>query len=116
MSVIRTSLSLIGFGFTIFQFFAGHKHANVLAGSSTVPRNFGFALVFLGTALLAGGIAYHVQFMLGLRQTRARLTADGLIHGESWFPVSLTLVVSILLLLVGLLAIVSMVFNVGPFG
>ena len=39
-----------------------------------------------------------------------------LIHGESRFPVSMTLIVALLLLLVGLLAIVSMVFSVGPFG
>jgi putative membrane protein len=115
MSVIRTSLSLIGFGFTIFQFFTGLKQSDVLAGSSAAPRNFGLALVFLGTAMLAGGIAYHVRFMLGLRETRARLRAEHLIQGESGFPVSLTLIVSVLLLLVGLLAMVSMIFNVGPF-
>jgi putative membrane protein len=115
MSVIRTSLSLIGFGFTIFQFFSGLKQANVLASTSHAPRNFGLALVILGTVLLAVGIAYHVWFMLGLRDTRARLMAEGLIHGESTFPVSLTLIVSVLLLLIGLLATASMAFNVGPF-
>jgi putative membrane protein len=115
MSVIRTSLSLIAFGFTIFQFFSGLKRADVLAGSSHAPRNFGLALVVLGTAMLAIGIAYHVHFMLGLRDTRLRLTAEGLIHGESTFPVSLTLIVSILLLLIGLLATASMIFNIGPF-
>jgi putative membrane protein len=115
MSVIRTSLSLIAFGFTIFQFFGGLKQANMLAGTSHAPRNFGLALVVLGTALLAFGIAYHVHFMLGLRATRARLTAEGLIHGESTFPVSLTLVVAILLLMVGLAAAISMIFDFGPF-
>ncbi len=44
------------------------------------------------------------------------MTDDGLIHGESRFPVSLTLIVAVVLLLVGLAAIVSMIFNVGPFG
>ena len=115
MSVVRTSLSLIAFGFTIFQFFSGLKQASVLAGSSHAPRNFGLALVILGTALLAFGIAYHVHFMLGLRATRAHLAAEGLIHGESIFPVSLTLIVSILLLLVGLAATISMIFDLGPF-
>jgi putative membrane protein len=115
MSVIRTSLSLIAFGFTIFQFFSGLKQTDMLARSSHAPRNFGLALVVLGTAMLAIGIAYHIWFMLGLRHTRARLTADGLIHGESIFPVSLTLVVAVLLLLIGLLATASMIFNIGPF-
>ena len=115
MSVIRTSLSLIAFGFTIFQFFHGLKQANVMAGTSNAPRDFGLALVILGTAMLAFGIVYHVQFMLGLRATRTRLTEEGLIHGESTFPVSLTLIVSVLLLVIGLLAIISMIFRVGPF-
>jgi putative membrane protein len=44
------------------------------------------------------------------------MRADELIHGESRFPVSMTLIVAVLLLLIGLLAIVSMVFSVGPFG
>ena len=115
MSMIRTSLSLIAFGFTIFQFFGALKQANVLAGTSHAPRDFGIALVVLGTAMLAVGIFYHVQFMLGLRGERSRLAAKGLIHGESGFPVSLTLIVSILLMLIGLLAIISMIFRVGPF-
>jgi putative membrane protein len=115
MSVIRTSLSMIGFGFTIFQFFSGLKQANVLAGIGHAPRNFGLALVVLGTGLLAFGIGYHVQFMLGLREERARLVAEGLVHGESAYPISLTLIVSILLLLVGLTATLSMIFDFGPF-
>jgi putative membrane protein len=42
-------------------------------------------------------------------------TEQRLVHGESSYPVSMTLIVAVLLLLLGLLAIVSMVFNVGPF-
>jgi putative membrane protein len=44
------------------------------------------------------------------------MTEAGLIHGQSGFPISFTFVVALLLLLVGLAAIVSMVFNAGPFG
>jgi hypothetical protein len=39
----------------------------------------------------------------------------GLIHAESKFPPSLTLITAVLLLLIGIAAIVSMVFQVGPF-
>jgi putative membrane protein len=39
-----------------------------------------------------------------------------LIHAESRFPVSLTLITAVILLLIGVAAIVSMVFGVGPFG
>ena len=115
MSVMRTSLSLIGFGFTIFQFFQKMHQAEVLK-SSAAPKNFGVALVALGIAMLAVGIGYHVSFMLGLRRQRATMKAEELVHAESHFPVSLTLLVALVLLLIGLLAIASMVFNVGPFG
>jgi len=66
--------------------------------------------------MLVVGIGYHIAFMVGLRNERERLKADGLIHAESNFPVSLTLLVALLLLAIGVLAIVSMVYQVGPFG
>ena len=115
MSVIRTALSLIGFGFTIFQFFGHLLEASMVALSSRAPRNFGIALVALGIAMLVLGIVYHVRYMVGLRAERQTMAAQGLIHAESNYPVSMTLIVAVLLLLLGLLAIVSMVFNVGPF-
>jgi putative membrane protein len=115
MSVIRTSLSLIGFGFTIFQIFQKLHETQVLK-SSEAALHFGVALVLLGIAMLVVGIGYHVSFMYGLRKERAQLKADGLVHAESHFPISLTLLVALLLLAIGFLAIVSMVFHVGPFG
>jgi putative membrane protein len=115
MSVIRTSLSLIGFGFTIYQIFQKAHDAQILK-SSAAPRTFGEALVWLGIGMLVVGIGYHIAFMVGLRKERERLKADGLIHAESQFPVSLTLMVAVLLFAIGVLAIVSMVYDVGPFG
>jgi putative membrane protein len=115
MSVIRTSLSLIGFGFTIYQVFEKLHEAQVVK-SAVASRHFGIALVALGIAMLVVGIGYHVAFMYGLRRERAALKADGLVHAESHFPLSLTLMVALLLLAIGFLAIVSMVFHVGPFG
>jgi inner membrane protein YidH len=116
MSVIRTSLSLIGFGFTIFQFFQKLKESETLKGGAGAARNFGVTLVALGIGMLVIGIAYHVHFMMGLRKTRDEMTEAGLIHGESTFPVSLTLITAIVLLAIGVAAIVSMMFHVGPFG
>jgi putative membrane protein len=116
MSVIRTSLSLIGFGFTIFQFFQKLREANVLEGGAHAAHNFGVALVALGILMLLGGIIYHLQFMLGLRAERKQMTGEGLIHGESHFPTSLTLITAAVLLAIGIAAIVSMIFDVGPFG
>ena len=115
MSVIRTSLSLISFGFTIFQVFEKLKDHNMVLHSG-FARNFGIALVLLGIVMLVGGIVYHAQFMIGLREMRKEMTAAGLVHGESKFPPSLTLITALILLLIGIFAIVSMVFQVGPFG
>ena len=114
MSVIRTSLSLIGFGFTIFQVFQKAHEAQRLK-SSEAPRHFGEALVWLGLGMLIVGIVYHVMFMLGLRRERQMLKADGLVHAESGYPVSFTLIVAIVVLAIGVLAIASMVFHIGPF-
>ncbi len=114
MAVIRTSLSLIGFGFTIFQVFEKALQAQIIKNANA-PRTFGQALVLLGSVMLALGIVYHVRFMRELRLRRDEMMADGLIHGQSGFPVSMTLIVAVALFLVGFTAIISMAFNVGPF-
>jgi uncharacterized membrane protein YidH (DUF202 family) len=115
MSVIRTALSLISFGFTIYQVFEKLQQHGQLAGASPA-RNFGVALVLLGIAMLCIGIVYHLQFMSGLRVERKAMVAEGLIHGESRFPPSWTLVTAALLLCVGIAAILNMVYRIGPFG
>jgi putative membrane protein len=114
MSVIRTSLSLIGFGFTIYQII--HQLAQAQQLHSTAPaRHFGLALVSLGVGMLVVGMGYHLVFMIGLRSERHALVQQGLVHGESRFPPSLTLMVALLLLVIGLLAIGSLAFRMGPF-
>jgi putative membrane protein len=114
MSVIRTSISLIGFGFTIYQIFQRAHEAQILKSSAAAGR-FGEALVLLGIAMLVVGIGYHIAFMRSLRDERERMKVEGLIHGESQYPVSMTLIAALILLLIGLLAIISMVFGAGPF-
>lgn len=114
MSVIRTSLSLISFGFTIFQVFQKMVASEMLRHAKA-PMHFGVALVSLGVVMLLFGIVYHVHFMLGLRRTRKEMIEDGLIHGQSAYPPSLTLMVAILLLAIGVLAFMSVAFHVGPF-
>jgi len=114
MAVIRTSLSLISFGFTIYKIIEGmqsqgadlHDHA---------ARNFGIALILIGIVTLIAGIVYQLRFMAQLRGQRNALEADRSIHAESPFPFSFNLVLAILLLLVGVFAIISMVFRTGPF-
>lgn len=114
MSVIRTALSLISFGFTIYQFFKNLQQQHYLAATHA-PRSFGAALIYLGVGMLFVGILFHLQFMYGLRRQRDDMREEGLIHGESRFPVSFTLLVAVLLLFLGIASIASIVFGVGPF-
>jgi putative membrane protein len=116
MAIIRTSLSLISFGFTIFQLVQRLAESRVLQSDDAPVRHFGIALVLLGIAMLILGILYHGQFMFALRVQRRQMTKDGLIHGKSPFPPSLTLITAVALLVLGLTAIISMVYRVGPFG
>jgi putative membrane protein len=115
MSIIRTALSLISFGFTIYQVFNKLREAGTLTGAAAA-RNFGVALVLLGIGMLGLGIIYHVAFMLGLRAERAELVSEGLVHGKSKFPTSLTLITALVLLLIGCIAIAGILWHVGPFG
>ena len=115
MSVIRTSLSLISFGFTIYQMFTRAHEAGILK-SSVAASSFGRALVLLGTVMLGLGIVYHLRFMVELRRQRTEMKSAGLIHGEGRFPISLTLITAVALLVIGMFALASTVFKVGPFG
>jgi putative membrane protein len=115
MSVIRTSLSLISFGFTIAQAFQKLQETNILKSGASA-RNFGGALVMIGIMLLAGGIAYHVRFMLENRAERATLAGQGLIHAETSYPYSLSLMTAVVLLVLGSVAMVGVVFGIGPLG
>jgi putative membrane protein len=116
MSIMRTALSLIAFGFTLYQAFSRLRDSKIIAETSHAPQNFGTALVAVGVLMLTLGIAYHIRFMLGLRGERNAMIAQGLIHGQSEYPPSLTLLTALLLLAIGLLAIASMVFNIPLFG
>ena len=112
MSVIRTSLSLIGFGFTVHEVFRKAAEAGTISNAQSA-RTFGLALLLIGVLLLVGGIVRQVQFARELRRRRSAMMGDHLLHGESAYPVSMTLVTAILLLLVGLLAVASIVFDAG---
>ena len=114
MAVIRTSLSLISFGFTIFKISQNLVENKILKIGGSVPH-FGIGLVLLGILMLIIGMVYHLQFMYVLRKQRRQLTQDGFIRGESPFPPSFTLITALILLVLGLTAIISMLFHIGPF-
>jgi putative membrane protein len=117
MSIVRTALSLIGFGFTIYQFFRYLRQSGGMAETlvrAEAARNFSLALVTVGVLMLVLGIVGHVQFMLELRADHAQLVRVQLVPPDH-FPYSVTLAVALLLLLIGLLALLSIVAHVGPF-
>src|SRR5688572_15982559 len=116
MSVVRTSLSLIGFGFTIFQFF--HKLSDqFLAGGmpAEAPRRFGLALITLGVVMLTFGIANHRHETLERRRRRQALFDVRLIHRTETVRPNSALIVAVLLLVVGLVAILRVALDAGPF-
>ena len=115
MSIIRTSLSLISFGFTIAQGFLKLHESGVIK-SAAASSNFGSALVMIGILLLAGGIGYHVLYMSQLRQERKYLAEQQLIHAQTVFPYSLSLMTAVVLLVLGTMAMLGVTFGVGPLG
>lgn len=118
MAVMRTALSMIGFGFTIYSFFSSFVRRENALGllSPEAPSRFGLALVSLGVLLLIVGIANHYHYMQMLRRQRAELIEVGTLRSDDPFPVSLALIVALLLVLVGVAAMVSILFRLGPFG
>lgn len=103
MSEIRTALSLIAFGFTLYEAFRSLDDSGVL-NTSPNPRNLGLALILLGIGILIGGIWRHIQFAQELRRLRKMLIREGLVHGDSSYPVSVSLIVAIGLMIVGIFA------------
>ncbi|MBT0669342.1 DUF202 domain-containing protein [Novosphingobium profundi] len=115
MAEVRTSLSMIGFGFTLYQTFRKLSDAEMIAASHA-PGNFGLSLIVLGLIILLGGIVRHIQFANELRARRKELVAQSLVHGDARYPFSVTLLVAIGLLIVGILAVLNVGFGLQVFG
>jgi putative membrane protein len=103
MAWIRTSLSMISFGFTIFKFFEylGESGGMELRRG---PLNLGRVMVVLGVLLLVPAIVQHWQFLRGLSERAHRR-----------FPPSLALITAGLIQLIGIVALLSLFLRLGPF-
>ena len=90
-------------------------HEAGIIRSAGAPRDFGAALLILGVLLLIGGIVHHIRFAMELRHTRGVMKLGGLVHADSRFPVSITFLVAVALLVIGLWAGLSIVLDIAPF-
>jgi putative membrane protein len=104
MAWIRTSLSMISFGFTIYKFFEYLGEVPGGTGLRHGPLNLGRVMVVLGVLLLVPAIVQHWQFLRKLGE-RARRT----------FPPSLALATAGLIQLIGVAALLSLFLRLGPF-
>jgi putative membrane protein len=96
----RTSLSLIGFGFTIYQFFDKFQEATVgpNAPHPRAPRLLGIALVLAGTlgTLMALYQYREMRNYLQGEEYRANAYREGL---PRW---SLTMIITVILAVIGI--------------
>lgn len=110
MSWVRTGTAMIGFGFTIFQFFEGlnSKQDVVPALDPNWPRFISISLVAVGT--LAVFIALR-EYRFTIRYLWSDEFREIAGPGEhpSWTPASM---VATLLILVGVLTLMSLVLRI----
>lgn len=99
---IRTSLALIGFGFSIFEFFQYLKTIDDFNGklSAKSPHHLGVILVALGVIFLILATGEYLSFIRKLDQ-----------KAHKKFHVSTSLAASLLLSIVGLSLLVHMLIT-----
>jgi len=105
MAWIRTALSMIGFGFSIYKFFQ-YLPEEIAAGNirrPQAPRNLGLTLIVLGTLGLAAATWQHWNFLKTIRASQTR---------HVW---SISFVVAILVILIGLVTFYGVLLRHGPF-
>ena len=105
MAWIRTAISMIGFGLSIYKFFQ-YQAEEIAAGNirhPQAPRNLGMTLVALGTLALSAAAWQHRNLLkeIGASQTRHVL--------------SISSVVGLAVILIGVITFYSIVLRRGPF-
>jgi putative membrane protein len=105
MAWIRTALSMIGFGFSIYKFFQ-YMPEQIAAGNirrPQAPRNLGLSLIALGTLALAAAAWQHRNFLKEIGASQRR-------HG-----LSISFVVAICVILIGVITFYGVLLRRGPF-
>jgi putative membrane protein len=105
MAWIRTALSMIGFGFSIYKFFQ-YLPEEIATGNiqrPQAPRNLGMSLIALGTLSLMAAIWQHRNFLKAIGASHTR-------HARS-----ISFVVAIAVVLIGLITLYGVLLRHGPF-
>lgn len=98
MAWIRTSTSMISFGFGIYKFFDYFQSDHHIHQGFVTPRRFSIFLIGLGLFVLAGAAA----------QNRAELRE---LRKSGHVPISLAGMVAVLIAILGLVALVTAVLR-----
>jgi putative membrane protein len=104
MAWIRTALSMIGFGFSIYKFFQ-YLPEEIAAGNirrPQAPRNLGLSLIALGTLALTAAAWQHRNFLKDIGVTQK-------LHQ------SISFIVAIFVILIGLITFYGVLLRKGPF-
>lgn len=105
MAWVRTAISMIGFGFTIYKFFQ-YLPSEITTGKVLhlqAPRNLGLTLIAIGTLALAAATLQHRNFLK---------------HIGAWEPHhlwSLSFLVALAVVLIGLLTFYGVWLRHGPY-
>ena len=105
MAWVRTALSMIGFGFTIYKFLqVVQEQSTFPVLRPQAPRNLGLMLVGIGTFAVIIACVQHWQYVRKLRPD------------QPYKPWDLAFIVACLIALLGLLMFGSIILRAGPLG
>lgn len=105
MAWVRTALSMISFGFTIYKFLQVIDEQSAIAVlRPNAPRSVGLILTGLGTFVVVIAAIQHWSYVRNLRSD------------EPYKPWDLSFIVACLIALLGALLFGSIVIRSGPFG
>jgi putative membrane protein len=105
MAWLRTALSMISFGFTIYKFLQVlQEQSTVPVSRPQAPRDVGLTLIGIGTFALTIACVQHWKYIKKLRPD------------QPYKPWDLTFIVACLIGLLGFLMFGSIIFRAGPYG
>jgi len=105
MAWVRTALSMIGFGFTIYKFLQVVQEQSMLPIlRPNAPRNVGLFLIGIGTFAVITACIQHWKYIKNLRPD------------QPYKPWDLTFIVACFIGFLGLLVFGSIILRAGPLG